>query len=157
MTALPSPLLLFDGECALCDHCVQFVLDHDREGRVHFASLQSDLGRRVVAECRLAIGDTDSVVLVEEGVCHVRSDAALRVAEYLDAPWRWLAVARIVPRSVRDAVYRWVARHRYRWFGARVECRIPSAETRSRFVGLDDPAPNGAPPPSPVARGGERS
>ncbi|WP_412069299.1 thiol-disulfide oxidoreductase DCC family protein [Rubrivirga sp. IMCC43871] len=138
-----GPILLFDGVCNVCDRSVQFVLDHDRRGLVRFASLQSEVGRQLLAECGVD-ASTDSVVLVANGRCHVRSDAALATARLLDAPWRWLAVARVVPRGLRDAVYDWVARNRYRWFGTRDACRIPTPEVRARFLDADEVAPAGA-------------
>ncbi len=138
-----GPILLFDGVCNVCDRSVQFVLDHDSRGTVRFASLQSDVGRRLLAQHGID-AEVDSVVLVEGGRAHVRSDAALATARLLDAPWRWLAVARIVPRGVRDTVYDWIARNRYRWFGTRDACRIPTPEVRARFLDADEVAAAGA-------------
>ena len=130
----PRPVLLFDGVCTLCDRSVRFVLDHDVTGAIEFASLQSDVGRRLLVSCGLDPGTTDSVVFVEAGTCHLRSDAALRVARHLSAPWRWLMAARIIPRPVRDRIYDWVADRRYRWFGTRDACRIPDPDVRARFL-----------------------
>lgn len=151
----PSPVLLFDGVCNLCDWSVQFVLDHDEEGRIHFASLQSDAGRALLASCGLNPGVMDSVVFVEGGRCSVRSDAALRVARHLAPPWRWIAALAAVPRPVRDRAYDWVARHRYRWFGTRSSCRVPTPQTRARFLDADESAVSPAKPP--VARSGPAS
>ena len=79
-------------------------------------------------------GDPDSVVLIEDGKAYTHSAGALRVARHLRAPWRWLRVFWIVPRPLRDAVYRWFARHRYRWFGKTDACRVPTPELRARFL-----------------------
>ena len=133
-----GPLLLFDGVCNLCDRSVQFVLDHESAGEIRFASLQSRVGRAVLAEHGLAGADIDSVVFVVNGRALVQSDAALAVAARLEAPWRWLALGRFVPHSLRDRAYTWVARNRYRWFGTREACRLPSAETRARFLDADE-------------------
>ena len=129
-----APVLLFDGLCTLCDRSVQFVLDHDRDGVLRFASLQSPVGQGLLRRCGLTDAGLDSLVLVEGRACHVRSEAALRVAAHLDAPWRWMTAARVVPRVLRDQVYDWVAGNRLRWFGARTECRVPGPDVRDRFL-----------------------
>lgn len=144
MPPTDGPILLFDGVCTLCDHSVQFVLDHDRTGAFRFASLQSAVGRELTQRCGLDDG-LDSVVLVDGDACHVRSEAAWRIARRLDAPWRWLAASRWLPRGLRDRAYDWVARNRYRWFGTREACRMPTPELRARFLDADEVAPVGAP------------
>lgn len=135
------PILLFDGVCSLCDRSVQFVLDHEPAGVIRFASLQSTAGRDAMTACGLDPETVASVVFVEAGVCHLRSDAALRVASHLSAPWRWLSAARAVPRPVRDRVYDWVASHRYQWFGTMPACRVPTPQTRARFLDADEIGP----------------
>lgn len=140
MTHLDGPVLLFDGVCNLCDRSVQFVLDHDPEGAFRFASLQSAVGRRLTSDCELE--GVDSVVLIEDGRCHVRSEAAWRIARRLEAPWRWAALGRALPRALRDRLYDWVARRRYRWFGTRESCRLPTPGVRDRFLDADEVAPS---------------
>ncbi len=135
----PGPaIVLFDGVCNLCDAAVQFVLDHDARGRFVFAALQSEEGRRVLARAGMTPGepgaDPDSIVLVEGGRAYERSDAALRIARGLGAPWSLAAVFLAVPRFLRDAVYRFVARRRYRWFGKKAACRVPTPSLRERFL-----------------------
>ena len=136
-----GPILLFDGVCNLCDHSVQFVLDHDAEGVFRFASLQSEVGRGLVERCGMPPGALDSVVLVEAGRCYVRSEAAWRTASRLDAPWRWGSALRYLPRGLRDRAYDWVARNRYRWFGTRDACRLPTPDVRARFLDAGELAP----------------
>lgn len=138
MSAPDRPILLFDGVCNLCDQSVQFVLDHEPEGRIQFASLQSDVGQELLTEHELDGNDIDSVVLIEQGRAYTQSDAALRVASRLNGPWKWIALGRFVPRVLRDWAYRYVARNRYRWFGTRDACRLPTAETRSRFLDAEE-------------------
>ncbi len=128
-------LLLYDGECALCNFSVQFVLQHDPDAQFRFASLQSPLGRQLLERHHLDRQTTDSLVLIEEpGGCFVRSEAALRVAMRLRKPWAWLGCFRILPTRWRDAVYDWVARHRIRWFGRPDTCWMPQPEWRDRFL-----------------------
>jgi predicted DCC family thiol-disulfide oxidoreductase YuxK len=128
------PVILFDGVCNLCHGSVRFIIDRDPHARFAFASLQSDVGRALLAE-HGAAADLGSVVLVEDGVCHHRSTAALRIARRLSGAWPLLYALIVVPRPVRDAVYGWVARNRYRWFGRTDACRIPTPEHAHRFLG----------------------
>jgi predicted DCC family thiol-disulfide oxidoreductase YuxK len=125
--------VLFDGTCNLCSRSVKFIIRHDPRGRFAFASLQSELGRAAVREHGRDPGDIDTVVLVQGGRLYDRSTAALRIAAGLRMPWPLLAVFLAVPRPLRDAVYCWIARNRYRWFGKSEECMVPTAELKGRF------------------------
>ena len=128
---MPAPVILFDGVCNLCDASVQFVLDHDRAAHFRFAPLQSETARRLVGDRATAL---DSIVLVEDGRVYDRSTAALRIARRLDGAWPALAAFLVVPRPLRDVVYDWIARNRYRWFGTRDACRLPTPDTAARFL-----------------------
>lgn len=133
--ALPLPLLLYDGECGLCARSVRFILDRDKKKRIRFAPLQSELGRGVAASQGLDPDDLTTLVLVEEGGrVSVRSTAALRASGDLRMPWRMAKVFLIVPRFLRDGIYRWVAKHRLRFFGTADSCRLPTPEESARFV-----------------------
>ena len=131
-----STILLFDGVCNLCNGVVLFVIDRDRAARVRFAPLQSEVARQLLDEQGLVLppGDPDSVVLLDGGRAYTRSDAALRLAWHLDGAWPLLAIFLLVPRVVRDAAYRLVARYRYRWFGRTETCRVPTPALRERFL-----------------------
>ena len=129
-----SPVLLYDGVCNLCDRSVQFVLDHEAESTFRFAALQSDVGRRLADAHGIDADALASLVVVDGGRVYTRSDAALRIAQDLRAPWRALQATRYVPRVVRDAVYDLVASNRYRWFGTRDACRIPTSDVAARFL-----------------------
>jgi predicted DCC family thiol-disulfide oxidoreductase YuxK len=135
MNAAP-PVMLFDGVCNLCNASVNFVLDRDRDARLRFASLQSESARELLTARGVAApeGDPDSMVLIEGDRVWVRSDAVLRVCRHLPWPWRAASVFLIVPRGLRDAVYRLIARNRYRWFGRSEVCRMPTPALRARFL-----------------------
>ena len=136
MTApVEQPVVLFDGVCNLCNGSVQFIVRHDPAGRFRFASLQSEAGRALLRRHGLDPADLFSVILVEGGRAYSRSDAALRVAGGLSGGWRAVGALRVVPRPLRDLVYGWVARNRYRWFGRQDACMIPTPELRTRFLG----------------------
>ncbi|MEQ9103734.1 MAG: thiol-disulfide oxidoreductase DCC family protein [Rhodothermales bacterium] len=132
---MPShPIILFDGVCNLCNASVNFVIDRDPHAVFRFGALQSEEGRRVLAQSRVDEAWLDSIVLIDGDGVHTASDAALRIASRMPFPWSWLRVFRIVPRALRDAVYHWVARNRYRWFGKQETCRIPTPELQARFI-----------------------
>ncbi len=138
---LAHPVILFDGVCNLCNASVDFVVRHDPHARYRLAPLQSRLARELLAEYRRDGDVPESVVLVEPGGrISFGSTAALRIARGLGFPLSLLYPLIIVPRPVRDFVYDWIARNRYRWFGRRETCRIPTPEERSRFLDAE-PAP----------------
>ena len=128
------PIILFDGVCNLCDRAVQFVLDRDPEGVFRFASLQSETGRSLMRQHQLDPDALSSVVVVDGKRAYTRSDAALRIARDLRAPWGALSGFRVVPRVLRDGIYDFVAARRYRWFGTREACRIPTPDVAARFL-----------------------
>ncbi len=116
--------LLFDGHCNLCGGLVDFARRRDRRHRIDFAALQSETGAIVLAANGLPADIGDSIVLVDDAGVHLRSTAALRVLKHLGFPWSWSWPLVLVPRALRDAVYDWVGRNRYRWFGRRDTCRL---------------------------------
>ena len=135
-------IVLYDGVCGLCNHMVQFLLKHDREGRLRFASLQSDFAEKVLGRHGLNAKDLDTVHVVEnygqpdERVLQ-RSDAILRAGRELGGFWgASSAIGKVVPRPLRDLVYRFVATNRYRVFGKFDSCMLPDADQRSRFLDL---------------------
>jgi predicted DCC family thiol-disulfide oxidoreductase YuxK len=131
---VPEPIVLFDGVCNLCAWAVRFIIERDPKGYFHFASLQSDLGRRLLAEHEIDPTNTDSFVLIENGLACTESTAALRVARKLTLPWPLFFAGIILPPFVRDPIYRFIARHRYQWFGKQDSCMIPTPELRARFL-----------------------
>ncbi len=133
--AATCPLVLFDGVCSLCNGAVDFIIRHDQRGDIAFASLQSDVGRDAMVRTGHDPDALDTMVLVDGDGFWTRSDAALRIAGHMGGAWRVALALRIVPRFVRDAVYRVVARNRYRWFGKRESCRLPTPEEREGILG----------------------
>jgi predicted DCC family thiol-disulfide oxidoreductase YuxK len=134
MPSPDPPVLLFDGVCHFCAWSVRFVTDRDPARVFRFASLQGETGHRLLKAQGLDPEALDSVVLIEDGVAWRESDAALRVCRHLRVPWCWLWPLRFIPRILRDAAYRFIARHRYRWFGKMDTCMVPGPEMRSRFL-----------------------
>lgn len=132
--ASQSGIILFDGVCNLCNGFVQFVIRHDRGQRFRFASLQSDTARELLQNQPSAAQDLDSVVLIEDGRYYRQSTAALRILRRLGGGWPLLYGLIVVPAFVRDRVYAWIAGNRYRWFGQREACMLPTPELKSRFL-----------------------
>lgn len=129
-----APVLIFDGECVLCSHSAAFVLKHDRHKRCNFVAAQTDLGRALYRHFELDDKDFETFVLLHDGVARFRSDAALRLLSLIGFPWSLAAVFRIVPRALRDLVYNYIARNRYRFFGRRESCYLPAPEDADRFL-----------------------
>ena len=133
------PILLFDGECNLCHGVVQFVIKRDPRARIRFCALQSAVAARLLAELGkplpAAAAGYDTVLWIDprRGRVFEQSGAALRVALRLSFPWPLLAGCLLVPAPLRDLVYRWVAKRRFRW-GRRELCLVPSAGVRERFL-----------------------
>ena len=135
-----EPIILYDGVCGLCNRLVQFLLRHDKHGRLRFASLQSDFAAKVLSRHGIDAKDLDTLHVVEhydqpdERVLQ-RSDAILRAGRELGGIWSWLAtLGKAVPRPLRDLFYRIVARNRYRMFGKYDTCMLPDPNQRSRFL-----------------------
>lgn len=129
------PILLFDGVCNLCHGSVQFVLRHERAPVLRFCALESAVGTQLLQDHGLATDYRGSLVLIEAGGAFVKSDAALRVASYLKWPWSWGRAGLVFPRGLRDWAYDFIARNRYRWFGRRDACVLPTAELKLRLLG----------------------
>ena len=141
-----AAVVLFDGVCNFCDASVNFIIEHDRAGYFKFAPLQSGEGRRLATEhgfesaaAKSGKGDADlipidSVILVEDGKAFTHSTGALRVLRRLGWPWSWMYAFVVVPRPIRDYFYRLFAKYRYRFFGKKDQCMIPTPEVRSRFL-----------------------
>ncbi|WP_160725892.1 thiol-disulfide oxidoreductase DCC family protein [Bacillus sp. USDA818B3_A] len=126
-------VILFDGECHLCDQSVQFIIKRDKKALYHFASIQSEAGQELLRKHRVP-ADLNSFILVEGHKCFYKSTAALRVCKNLTGGWKLLYVLLSVPKPLRDYFYGIVAKNRYKWFGKRDHCMVPSPEIRKRFL-----------------------
>ena len=129
-----SGTILFDGVCNLCNGFVRFVVARDPAARFRFAALTSPAAARVLREAGVTPPLPDSMILIEEGRVFMRSDAPLRIARGLSCPWPLLYGFIVVPRVIRDRVYDFIAGRRYRWFGRREVCMVPTPELRQRFL-----------------------
>lgn len=128
-------IVLFDGVCNLCNNAVQFIIKNDRNDVFRFASLQSELGQALVAERNLDPEDLDSVMLIEPGIAYYRkSTAALEITRDLKGGYSLLKNLLFLPEGLRDGIYDFVASNRYKWFGKKDNCMIPTPELKSKFL-----------------------
>lgn len=137
MIQLPAerPVLFFDGWCNLCSGAVQFILRHDKKSLFLFASLQSVAGRTALQKLQAREAHIpDSLVLYYKGKYYLQSRAVLRIALLLGGIWKLAVAGYVLPPFIRDIVYGWVARHRYKWFGKRETCLVPGESIKHRFL-----------------------
>lgn len=132
-------IVLFDGECNLCNGVVRFLIERDKTGKAfRFAAQQSDAGQKLIAQSgyQTKAGEpiADTLLVFADGKLLTHSNAALELARYLPAPYPALLATKILPKFLRDAAYRFVARNRYRWFGKQDQCLMPTPELKARFL-----------------------
>jgi predicted DCC family thiol-disulfide oxidoreductase YuxK len=130
------PIILFDGVCNFCNGAVNFTIKRDKQKKIRFAALQSDAGRQLVQQLGLPADDMRSFLFIENGKVYNRSTAALKMCRYLSGLWPLCYGLIIVPSFIRNGIYDWIAKNRYKWFGERQECMIPTPDIKARFLVL---------------------
>lgn len=128
-----NKVVLFDGECNLCNTSVQFIIKRDPTGTFQFASLQSDIGKRLLSQYHVP-ENIDSIVLIDGEKCYFQSTAALRVCKNLSGAYKLLYLLIVIPKPIRNYFYAILANNRYKWFGKNESCMIPSSDNRKRFL-----------------------
>jgi predicted DCC family thiol-disulfide oxidoreductase YuxK len=132
-------ILLFDGWCSLCNASVNFVLKRDPSHQLCVGAIQQPEGQRLLRQVGLPADYLATLVLVENDTVYLGSTAALRVAKKLSGAWPLLYPLIVVPTWLRDPIYNWVSKHRYRWFGKKSTCRLPTDAEKERFLTEDHP------------------
>jgi len=132
-----SAVILFDGICNFCDSSVNLIIRRDPEGYFMFAPLQSVIGQKLMDEHDIDKTETDSIILIEDKQAYMYSTAALRIARKLGGIWSLLYVFIVLPKFIRDFFYRLFAKYRYKMFGKKDECMIPTPEIRERFLAMN--------------------
>ncbi|MGH2575055.1 MAG: thiol-disulfide oxidoreductase DCC family protein [Ignavibacteria bacterium] len=127
-------IILFDGVCNFCNKTIDFIIDRDRENKFKFAALQSEAGKGLLKKFDLKTDELDTLILIEGDKYFERSTAILRIARDLRGMWKLFYSFIIIPPYFRDIAYNIIAKHRYRWFGKREQCRVPTAELREKFL-----------------------
>lgn len=128
-----SPIVLFDGVCNYCNWMVNFAIRNDKMALLKFAPLQSEIGTKLRKEYNIG-NDIDSLIFIDKNKAHVYADAALVIAKYLSYPAKLLTVFTILPSFICNPVYKWIAKNRYKWFGKKDSCMIPTKEVKERFL-----------------------
>jgi len=127
-------LVLFDGVCNFCNYWVQFALKRNKAQSLKFGSLQGNTARKILPGFNIDPDVLCSVYLIEKGKIYKESSAALHICKHLNGPWKLLYAFIIIPAFLRDPFYKLIARYRYKWFGKKEACMIPTPEQRARFV-----------------------
>lgn len=128
-----GPIVFFDGVCNLCNNSVDFIIRRDPEAIFRFSSLQSTVAKELVAP-EIKEKNLRSILLLKNGVVFQKSNAVLEIVRHLNGFWPIFYIFKVIPKFIRDALYNLVSNHRYRWFGKRNTCRVPTAEEKARFV-----------------------
>ena len=128
-------IILFDGVCNLCDNTVQFIIKRDKKDIFRFVALQSETGQQIVKHIGVDISKTDSILLYEPGKAYYqKSEAALRIAKELGGIYSLLGIFLALPKWFSDSAYDYIARNRYKWYGKKNECMIPTPELKAKFI-----------------------
>tara|TARA_B100000945_G_C20184288_1_gene503851 strand:+ start:283 stop:681 length:399 start_codon:yes stop_codon:yes gene_type:complete len=131
---MKDKIILFDGVCNLCNGAINFIIKHDPKGIFKFASLQGETGKQLLAQHNIDPQETDSIVLIDNDQVSVKSSAALRIAKNLNQGYPLLFGFMIIPTFIRNGVYDFIAANRYKWFGKKESCMLPTPELRTRFL-----------------------
>jgi predicted DCC family thiol-disulfide oxidoreductase YuxK len=129
-----TKIVLFDGVCNLCNSSVQFILKRDKKKQFRFASLQGKFGQKVLKNNNFSTVSLNTLILIEDDKIFTRSTGVLRMMKHLGGGWSLLYGFIIIPKFIRDAFYNWVSKNRYKWFGKKDECMVPTKELKERFL-----------------------
>jgi predicted DCC family thiol-disulfide oxidoreductase YuxK len=129
-----KPIVLFDGICNYCNYWVNFAVRRDSKQKLLFTPLQGETAKRLLPQYNISPTALSSVILIDKEKAYTQSTAALRMCRYLDGGWKLLYGLIIIPKPIRDFFYNIIARNRYKWYGKRDECMMPSPELRDRFL-----------------------
>jgi predicted DCC family thiol-disulfide oxidoreductase YuxK len=130
----PPAIVLFDGVCNFCNHSIQFIIKRDKKSYFKFGALQSEEGKALLQEHGLSPEVLDTIVLIENGKAYTYSTAPLRITRKLAWFWPLFYVFILIPTFIRNPIYKWISRNRYKWFGKQESCLMPTPEIRSRFL-----------------------
>lgn len=128
-----TPIVLFDGVCNFCNNMVNFAIRNDKKAKLRFTPLQSETGKKLLSDHKVPLS-VDTVVLVDNGKAYTYARAAIRISKYLDWPAKMLYAFIIIPPFISQPLYKWLGRNRYKWFGKKESCMVPTKEVRQRFL-----------------------
>lgn len=129
-----EPLVLFDGVCNFCNYWVNFAIKRDKHKQLKFTPLQGNTAKQLLPKYHLEPASLSSVVFIDAGKAYTQSSAAIRICKYLHGGWKLFYALMVIPKFIRDFLYNVIARNRYKWFGEKQSCMIPSADLKERFL-----------------------
>jgi predicted DCC family thiol-disulfide oxidoreductase YuxK len=128
-------IILFDGVCNLCEQSIQYVIKHDKNDVFRFVALQSELGEKILNYLKIDSSKTDSIILYEPGQAYFyKSDAALEILNSLGGFLKWSVIFKVIPSALRNPIYDYIAKNRYKWYGKKDACMIPTSELKAKFL-----------------------
>ncbi|KAF2519303.1 thiol-disulfide oxidoreductase DCC family protein [Flavobacterium salilacus subsp. salilacus] len=128
-------IILFDGVCNLCDSTVQYLIKRDNKDVFRFVALQSEIGKQIIEHIGIDTTETDSIILYEPGkVYYYKAEAAIKIASALGGIYKLMNIFNILPKGLNNKVYDYVAKNRYKWYGKKEECMIPTPEMKAKFL-----------------------
>jgi predicted DCC family thiol-disulfide oxidoreductase YuxK len=127
-------IILFDGVCNFCNYWVNFAIKHDRKKKLKFTTLQGEKAKQILPQYNINPTSLSSVIFIDKGKAYTQSSAAIKICKHLNGGWKLFYGLIIVPKFIRDAIYNWIARNRYKWFGKKDSCIVPTSELRERFL-----------------------
>lgn len=128
-------IVLFDGVCNLCESSIQFIFKHDKKDVFRFVAIQSELGQRIIKHIGINTTETDSIILYLPGIAYYyKAEAALKIAKDLNGIYSFLSLLSVFPNSIANRVYHYIAKNRYKWYGKKEQCMIPTPELKSKFL-----------------------
>lgn len=131
---MEKDIVLFDGVCNLCNGAINFIIARDPNDRYRFAALESDIGQELLTKYNIDSEKIDSIVLIRKGSAFAKAGAALRIAKGMSGAWPLLYALRIIPKFIANSVYDFIAKNRYKWFGKKESCMIPTPELKQKFL-----------------------
>lgn len=134
MSDLPDNIILFDGVCNFCNSSVNKIIKHDKKNRFKFTALQSDVGKKILEKHSIDPSKIDSIILIENDVAYIKSTAILKISKHLNGIYSLAYGFIIIPTFLRNFVYDFIAKNRYKWWGKKDSCMIPTAEVKSKFI-----------------------
>lgn len=133
-TTVSNPIILFDGVCNFCNYWVNFAIKRDKKKKLMFAALQGEAAKELLQQYQINPTSLSSVILIDKGKAYTQSSAAIRICKYLDGGWKLFYGLMIIPKFIRDFFYNIIARNRYKWYGKKESCMVPTPELRERFL-----------------------
>jgi predicted DCC family thiol-disulfide oxidoreductase YuxK len=129
-----KPIVLFDGVCNFCNYWMNFAIKRNSKKNLKFTTLQGETAKQILPQYNINPTSLSSVIFIDKGKAYTQSSASLRICKYMDGGWKLFYGLIIIPKFIRDVIYNWIARNRYKWFGKKDSCMVPTPELRERFL-----------------------